>query len=216
MIQKRPGRRMPRLFGCQRRHRHHRPVDRRDTQPALLPRAQHEGDAEDEHQTDDLHRDQRPEQIGRRNAQRGRGPQHRPRPGQEIDAGGHGGHARKDPLVHPEALEQRQHRRNGDEERDRTRAVEMHQQRQERRSHDDPPGTRADAAQDAIDDRVEQAGVGHHAEVEDGEDEHRRHRRGLLQPAHDERPDLPAHAGEQRPRSPARQSARRAATSAGS
>ena len=69
--------------------------------------------------------------------------------------------ARQDPLVHPEALEERQHRGNGDQERDRARAVEMDQQRQKRRAHHDPPGTRADAAQDAVDDRVEQAGVGH-------------------------------------------------------
>ena len=34
----------------------------------------------------------------------------------------------------------------------------------------------ADGAQDAVDDRVEQAGVGHDAEVEDREDEHARHR----------------------------------------
>jgi hypothetical protein len=72
----------------------------------------------------------------------------------------------------------------------------MHQHRQERRSDYHSSGTGADAAQDAIDHRIEQTGVGHHTEVEDREDEHRRHRRGLLQAGQDERPDLPAHPGQ--------------------
>ena len=49
-----------------------------------------------------------------------------------------------------------------------------------------------------IDDRIEQAGVGHDAEVQDREDEHRRDRRGLLQAAQDELPGLQAEAGGER------------------
>jgi hypothetical protein len=63
-------------------------------------------------------------------------------------------------------------------------------------AHDHAPGPRADAAQDAVDDGIEQAGVGHHAEEENGEDEHRRHGSGLLQTAQDEPSDLSTHAGQ--------------------
>jgi hypothetical protein len=47
-----------------------------------------------------------------------------------------------------------------------------------------------------IDHGIEQAGVRHHAEVENGEHEHRRHGSGLLQTAQDEPPDLSTHAGQ--------------------
>ena len=59
-------------------------------------------------------------------------------------------------------------------------------------------GTRADCAQNAVDDRIEQAGVGHDPEVEDREDEHRRDRRGLLQAGQDERAGLQPEPREHR------------------
>ena len=52
-------------------------------------------------------------------------------------------------------------------------------------------------AENAVDDRVEHAGVGHHAEVEDGEDEHGRHRRRLLDAGDDEAAELGAEAAGQ-------------------
>ena len=61
-------------------------------------------------------------------------------------------------------------------------------------------GSRADGAQDAIDDRIEQPGVGHDAEVEDGEHEHRRDRRRLLQAADDELRGLEAEPADERRR----------------
>ena len=78
--------------------------------------------------------------------------------------------------IHPQALVQGQHGRDGHEERDGTRPIQVNDQREERRAHHDPPGPGPDHAQDAADDRVEEAGVGHDPEVEDREDEHPRER----------------------------------------
>ena len=44
-------------------------------------------------------------------------------------------------------------------------------------------GVGSDRVKNPVDDRIEQARVRHHAEVHDGEYEHGRDRRGLLQPA---------------------------------
>ena len=55
------------------------------------------------------------------------------------------------------------------------------------------------SAQDAADDRVEEAGVGHDPEVEDREDEHPRERGHVPDAAHDEPAGLqPEPAGERR------------------
>ena len=58
-------------------------------------------------------------------------------------------HAGQDAPVDVQTVEERQHRGNGDQERDRARAVEMDQQRQQRGAHDDARRARANDAQDA-------------------------------------------------------------------
>ncbi|HWE35439.1 MAG TPA: hypothetical protein VG406_02625, partial [Isosphaeraceae bacterium] len=66
----------------------------------------------------------------------------------------------------------------------------MDQQRQQRRSGDDPRWPAAGRAEDAVDDRVEQASVGHDAEIEDGEEEHPRDRGDVADSRDDESPGL--------------------------
>ena len=74
----------------------------------------------------------------------------------------------------------------------------MRDQRQQRRADHDARRVQADRAQHAGDDRIEQAGVGHHAEEQDREDEHRRDRRGLLDAGDREGAGLEAEPAEQR------------------
>ena len=117
--------------------------------PPLLAAAEPVRDAEDERQSDDLHRDQRPEQLRGRNVQRRRRAQHRPGPRQKVHARGQRRHAREHAPIHAEPVVQRQHRRNGDEKRHRAGPVEMHEQREQRRADDDARRPRADRAQNA-------------------------------------------------------------------
>ena len=76
----------------------------------------------------------------------------------------------------------------------------MHEQRQERRAEDDAGGMHADGPQDAIDDGVKQPGVGHDAEIEDGEHEHRGDRCGLLNAGDDELCGIEAEPADERRR----------------
>ena len=170
----------------------------RQPEPTRLASAEPIGDREDVGQADRLHRDQGAEQLGRGDAQGRRGPDHGARPGEEVHARGQRGDAGEDAPVHPEPLVHREHRRDRDQERHRPGAVEVDQQGQQRRPGDDPRRPAAGGAEDAVDDRVEQAGVGHDAEVEDREDEHARHRGDLADPADDEGPGLRPEAAQER------------------
>src|ERR1017187_8670408 len=70
----------------------------------------------DERQPSKLHQNERREDRGGGDVQRGGSPDHRPRPGQETDAGGHRSGACQDPLVHAEMFVERQHHGHGHQE----------------------------------------------------------------------------------------------------
>jgi hypothetical protein len=74
----------------------------------------------------------------------------------------------------------------------------VHEQREKGRAHDDRGRPRADGAENAIDDRIQDARIGHHAEEQDREDEHRRDRRRLLDARDDERARLQPEAAHER------------------
>ena len=169
-----------------------------EPEPPLLAFAEPPRDREDEDKSDRLDRHQRIENLGDRQLQRGRGADHRPRPGKEIDARRHRGRAGEDALVDSEPLVKRQHRRDGDEERHRARSVEMDEQREQGRAHHDARRLRAHGLQDPVDDRVEHARVGHDAEEQDREDEHADDRREALDAGDDELARVPAEPADQR------------------
>jgi hypothetical protein len=146
----------------------------------------------------DLHRDQRVEDVRDRHVQRGRGADHRPRPRQEVHAASHRRDTREDAAVHAEPVVQRQHGRDGDQERHRAGAIKVDQQRQQGRAHHDARRPAAHGAQDAVDDRVQHAGIGDDAEVEDGEDEHPRYRRHVLDAGQDELAGIEPEAARER------------------
>ena len=127
LIQTRPGRRSASCpWSISRRRTSPRPFP--EAQPPRFPSAEPPCARKDERQPYDLHGNQRVENGGHGDLQRSGGPDHRPRPRQEIHARGHGSRARQDSLIHAEPLVQRQHHRYGDQKRDRARAVEMDQQ----------------------------------------------------------------------------------------
>ena len=103
------------------------------------------------------HRHQRAEELGGRNLSAADARSIGPRPGQEVhDARGHAARAGQHAPVHAEPLVERQHGRDGDEERHRARAVEVHEQRPAAPSPRRSSGPGADdRAQHAGDDRIE-------------------------------------------------------------
>ena len=102
--------------------------------------AKHKRDREHESETNDLDRYKRPEQsvVETWRAADGRsvGPVH----GRKFTPAAIDADAGQDPLVHPQPLVERQHRRNGHEKRHGAGAVEVHQQCQERGTDDDAGG----------------------------------------------------------------------------
>src|ERR1017187_8018410 len=70
----------------------------------------------DERQPSKLHQNERREDRGGGDVQRGGSPDPRPRPGQETDAGAHRSGACQDPLVHAETFVERQHHGYGHQE----------------------------------------------------------------------------------------------------
>ena len=169
-----------------------------EPEPPFLPLAEPPRDREDEDQSDRLDRHQRIEDLGDRQLQRGRGADHRAGPGKEIHARRHRSRAGENALVEAEPLVKRQHCRNGDEESHRARSVEMDEQREQGRAHDDARRPRSHGLQNSVDDRIEHAGVGHDAEEQDREDEHPDNRREALNAGHDELARVPAEPADER------------------
>ena len=93
-------------------------------------------------------------------------------PGEEVDAGGHGGDAGEDAAIDAEFVVEREHGGDGDEEGDGTRTIEVDEEGEQGRSGDDAGGLATDGAEEPPDEGLEHAGIGHDTEKEDGEDEH--------------------------------------------
>ncbi|MDQ0911863.1 hypothetical protein QFZ22_007848 [Streptomyces canus] len=144
-------------------------------QPLALALAEHVREDEDAQQSDGQGRDHRDEDVAGVELQRGGGAGRRAAPGQGVHhAVGHGGDTGHDDQAHLQALVQRVHRRHGDHEGGRAVAVEGDDRGEDRRTDDDPHRVGLRELQDSADDRVEEADVDHHAEVDDREHEHRR------------------------------------------
>lgn len=73
----------------------------------------------------------------------------------------------------------------------------MHQQRQQCGAHDDAGWPRTDPFEDAVDDRIEHAGIRHDAEEEDGEYKHPDYGRNVLDACDDEATGLQTKASEE-------------------
>ncbi|MDF9802772.1 hypothetical protein M2436_001319 [Streptomyces sp. HB372] len=98
-----------------------------------------------------------------------------PAPGEGVhDAVGGGRDAGHDDQAHLQAFVEGIHRRDGDHEGGGTVAVQRDDRGEHRRTDDDAHRVGPAELQDAPDDRVEQADVDHHAEVDDGEHQHGR------------------------------------------
>ena len=176
-------------------------VDRRagaQAQAFFFTVAEPPGAGENEDKANDLHRDQRLEQVRHRHMQRRRRAQHGAGPWQEVDPGGQGADAGEDALVDAQPRIQRQHRRHRHQKGDRAGAVQMHQQGQGRGTDDNPRRTRSYRAQDAINDGIQHAGIGHDPEKQDREHKHAHHRGDVLDPGNDEGAGLQAEPTEQR------------------
>ncbi|MGX1502682.1 UNVERIFIED_CONTAM: hypothetical protein RKD43_001307 [Streptomyces graminofaciens] len=119
--------------------------------------------------------DHRHEDVGRVQLERGRGAGGGTAPRQGVhDAVRRGGDAGQHDQAHLQALVERIHRRDRDHEGRRAVAVERDDGGEHRRADHDAQRVRLAEAQDAPHDRVEQPDVDHHAEVDDGEHQHRR------------------------------------------
>jgi hypothetical protein len=160
---------------------------------AFFPPAQPPRRAEHEYQAHQLNRQHRREDLHRGNVQRRAGAQRRPGPGQEIDPGGKRGAAGQHAAVHAQLIVKRQHRRHGDQEADRARAIEMDEQGQQGRAHGDPRRLAPHQAQHSANQWRQQASIADHPEKQDGKHEHAGNRRNLG----DAGQDPARHAGAQ-------------------
>ena len=116
-------------------------------------------------------------------------------PGQEVDAGSHGGGAGEDAAIDAEFLVEREKSGNDDEKNHGAGAVEMDQQGEKERAGNDAGWAFANRAQDGMNQRRHHSRIGEDAEEEDGEDEHGDDRGDALNAADDEAGGMQAEAG---------------------
>ncbi len=142
---------------------------------SALGSAQQEGGEHHPGGTADHGRQHGDEVLGRIQPERGNGPGCRPTPRAHAthDAQRQHGHRGQDHRVHANALVQRQHGGAGDHVGGGAVTVERHQQRQQRGTDGDLDRVAIDALEDLADQRVEQAGIDHQAEEQDGEQQQR-------------------------------------------
>ena len=149
-------------------------VEGEHAEPLALAQAEDVGEDDDDEQADGERRDHRDEDVARVELERGGGAGGGAAPGQGVHhAVGRGGDAGHHDQAHLQALVERVHRRDGDHEGGRAVAVQRDDRGEHRRADDDPHRVGLAEAQDAADDRVEEADVDHHAEVDDREHQHR-------------------------------------------
>ena len=119
-------------------------------------------------------------------------------PGEEVDAGGHGGGAGEDAAIDGEFFVKREKSRDDDEEDYGAGAVEMDKQGEQERAGNNASWALAHRAQDGMNQRGHHAGIGEDAEEEDGEDEHGDDWGNALNAADDEAGGVEAEAGSKR------------------
>lgn len=115
-----------------------------------------------------------------------------------MHTGGQGDGAGQNPPVHPQTLVEREHCRDGDEERHRSGSIEVHHGRKQGGADHDTCRVLTHGAQDADDDRIEHSGIRDDAEIEDREDEHAGNRRDVLDALDDEGAGLVSESAHQR------------------
>ena len=156
---------------------------------AFQARALEPADAEREHehtnQPDEHRRDDRDEQLAGAHLQCRRRPRRWSAPRQHVHRSrGERGNAGEAQRAHRRTLIERQHRRDGHHERARAGTVEMRDGRDRGRAQRDPHRIGAHHPDERADDRLEQAGVVHHTEVDHREGQERRNRRHAADPVH--------------------------------
>ena len=114
-----------------------------------------------------------------------------PAPGRQVGVPGRQhDDAGRDQRVHPEPPVQRQHRRRGDDVAGGAVAVERDDGGQDRGADDDPDRVAMHEPKHGACHRVEQAGVDHEAEVEDGEQQQHARGREVADAVQHHRPDV--------------------------
>ena len=138
----------------------------------LLLEAPEDGSADGKDQADDLHRNDLTPQVIGLNAQNTGGTHGRAAPGQQVhDTHRRNADQQQGLTAHVQALVDRQHGGDGDEERGCTAAVQMADNGDQAGHQGNADHIVADLFHQRADDLVEHSGVGHNAEEQDREDE---------------------------------------------
>ncbi|MNQ62355.1 hypothetical protein D3C85_766970 [compost metagenome] len=142
-------------------------------QARTLALAVHIGNGQDSEDTEQHGRDHRHEDVRRVHVQGTGSASGRPAPGRHVHhPAGEDDQAGHDPRAHAQAAVQRQHGGHADHVGGGAVAVEGDDQGQGGGAHGDLQRVALDQLEDLAHGRVEQAGVDHQGEVEDGEHQH--------------------------------------------